>query len=164
LDKEALAKENAIKEKAFEADKLNRIAGVAINAASAIMGWWSSASVLGPFAGPAFAGFMTGLTLATAAIQATLIHGQMFVPSKATGGMASGVTRINEQGGEIITLPDNSQVIPADISRQIASNIKGQGTIINVSFEGAKISDEMDLEIITDRVINKLGREMRFAG
>ena len=74
------------------------------------------------------------------------------------------MTRVNEAGGEIIQLPDQSLVIPHDISRQIASSAGGQGTVINVSFAGAQISDSMDLKKITNHVTREIGKKMRLAG
>lgn len=162
LDKDALNKENALREKAFTADKINRLIDVGINAATSIMGWWAQAPKLGPIAGPIFAEIMTAATMAASVAQAVLISSQKFVPAMEAGGMAGGLTRVNERGGEIITLPDNSQVIPADISRQISASVSG--TVINVSFDGAKISDEMDLERVTNKIIRKLGKEMRLTG
>jgi len=150
---------NTLEEKIFDADKKNKIGNIWIDAASAIMGWWATAPQLGAIFGPIFATTMTGLTGATAIKQITAINKQKFVPAMAGGGMV----RVNEQGGEIITLPDKSQVIPNDISRQIARNINGTGTVIHVSFAGANIANDMDLDRITNKVIRKLGKEMRLA-
>ena len=163
IDQAARDKKNEIEEEAFTANKINKIAGIWIDAASAIVGWISAAPILGPVAGPIFAGIMSGLTLTAAGIQTGLIASQTFVPSKQEGGMASGLTRVHEAGGEIITLPDNSQVIPSDISRQIASASGNQGTTVNVSFAGAQISDAMDLKKVTRAVAKQLGRELRLA-
>jgi TP901 family phage tail tape measure protein len=164
IEAEALEKENEIREKMFKLDKVNKIASVWIDAASSIAGWWAIGPDLGPIAGPAFVATMTAATLAMAGVQTGLIAGQEFVPAREKGGMASGLTRINERGGEIVTLPDNSQVIPADVSSQIAENIgSGRNMIMNVSFAGAHISDNMDLNIIVEKVSRKLGQQMRLA-
>jgi len=153
---------DSIKEKQFKAEKRNRIGKVWMNAAESIMGWWTTAPELGPIAGPIFAGVMTGLTAGTAIAQTALIAKQNYVPGKESGGLASGLTRVNETGGEIIKLPDNSLVIPNDISRQIAST--SNSNVINVSFAGANINDSMDLERITDHVVKKIGKQMRLVG
>ncbi len=163
LDEKYKDKKNELAEKVFEADKKNKVLGVFSDAASAIMGWWVAASKLGPFAGPIFAGFMTGLTGVTAAVQASLIAKQKFVPAMVEGGTASGFTKINERGGEILNLPGGTIVIPNDISREIARAGGSSGPTINISFDGAKISNDMDLDYVTDVVIKKLGREMRLA-
>lgn len=152
-----------IKKKQFQAEKRNKIGETWMSAAKAIMGWWEVAPQLGPIAGPIFGGIMTGVTVGLALGQTALIAKQQYVPGKETGGIASGLTRINEAGGEIISLPDNSLVIPNDISRQIA-NAAGNSNVINVSFAGANINNSMDLDRITDQVVKKIGREMRLVG
>jgi hypothetical protein len=93
-----------------------------------------------------------------------VISQQKFVPGKAMGGMASGATRVNEEGGEIITLPDGSQVIPNDISKQIAASAGGGNSIvINNSFRGAIIKDDMSLKRVATAVSNELGRRLDVA-
>ncbi|MHA1302134.1 MAG: phage tail tape measure protein [Candidatus Heimdallarchaeaceae archaeon] len=162
LDKEYKDKKNALAKQVFEADKKNRIIGVISDAASAIMGWWKAATKLGPIAGPIFAGVMTGLTVTLSAAQIAMISRQKFVPAMQEGGTASGLTRINERGGEILNLPGGTIVIPADISREIA-RAGGSPQIINVSFEGANINSEMDLDYIVEQVSENLGKELRLA-
>lgn len=164
IENDAREKENEIAKKQFMANKVNRIADIWINAGSSIAGWWAAAPSLGPVAGPIFAGIMTAATLTMAGIQTALVAQQKFVPSMATGGLASGLTRINEVGGEIVNLPDNSLVIPHDISSQIADNVSDKNTIINVSFKGANINDNISLNKIVDKVAKKLGKELRLAG
>jgi TP901 family phage tail tape measure protein len=158
-------KENEKEKKIFEAQKANKIAMVWINAAIGIMGAWSqSIAQLGPIAGAIFAGVLTAAILGVAIAQTVLISQQKFIPAKAEGGMAGGLTRVNEEGGEIITLPDGSQVIPNDISQQIARNAGGGNNIVmNVSFRGANIADNMSLRKITDYVSAELGRRLEVA-
>jgi len=163
LDEEFKEKKNALGKKVFEAEKKNKILGVLSDAASAIMGWWAAASKLGPFFGPLFAGGMTALTTALSGIQMGLIAKQQFVPAMAEGGTTSGVTRVNERGGEILNLPGGTIVIPNDISREIARAGGSSGTNINISFSGANISNDIDLDRVTNIVIKKLGREMRLS-
>ncbi len=158
MEEKQKAKRNELAEKAFDAEKKTRIAGVWMDTAGAIAGWWRAASQLGPIAGPIFAGLMSASSTALAGVQTALIAKQKFVPAMVQGG----TVRINERGGEIVTLPDGSQVIPNDISRQIASN--AGGTTINVSFGGAHIANDMDLKHVTDVVIRRLGKQMRLAG
>lgn len=165
IEKDAKNKANIIAEKQFNADKLNKVGNVLMDASSSIAGWWSAAPMLGPIAGPAFATSMTAATGIMSGIQTAQILGQEFVPSMYGGGTtSSGLTRINERGGEIVTLPDNSQVIPNDISKRIADNVgDNQRPIINVSFKGAQIKDNMSLNKIVDTVIRKLGKELKLA-
>lgn len=153
---------NAIEEKQFKASKANRIASVWIDAASSIMGWWAAAPQLGIVAGPIVAGIMTGVTLGAATAQSVAIGAQNFIPAFAGGGTmrGNGLARVNEQGGEIQRLADGTTIIPHDISRDIAGSA---GQVINVSFEGANISDTMDLNRIVDKVSRRLGKELRAA-
>lgn len=159
----ANAKMNSIKEKQFKADKANKIAGVWQDAASSIAGWWRVAPQLGPIGGIVFGATMTAFTTGMAIAQTALIAKQKFIPARAQGGMSSGLTRVNEEGGEIINLPDNSLVIPNDISRQIAGASSKNQTVINVSFAGANISDDISLDKIVNKVVKQLGRELRIA-
>lgn len=155
---------NEVAEKQFKADKANKLAQVWMDTAQAIQSFWASSAPFGPIAGPAFASTMSALVTASAIAQSALIGKQEFVPSLQEGGRASGVTRINEAGGEIVTLPDGSQVIPYDISREIARAVgANRGNIFNVSFDGAKISNDMDLDRIVEVVSSRLGRKMRLA-
>ena len=162
LDQQALDETNKIAEKQFQNQQALQIASVWIDAARSIAGWWGTAPALGPIAGPIFAGVMTAATLGMAGAQTAFISQQQFIPARQFGGLASGLTRINESGSEIVMLPDGSQVIPNDISRQIAMNVPArEGNIIHVSFAGAKISNDMDLKRVTREVIKMLGKEMK---
>ncbi|KKN61504.1 hypothetical protein LCGC14_0521590, partial [marine sediment metagenome] len=163
LDKDMKDKKNKLGRDVFESDKQNKIFGVLSNAASSIMGWWAAAPSLGPIIGPIFASAMTVLTGVISAAQIAAISASKFVPAMEKGGTASGLTRIGERGGEILNLPDNTVVIPNDISREIARAGGSSSPVINVSFDGANISNEMDLDHVTDVVIKKLGKEMRLA-
>ncbi|MBA7534480.1 hypothetical protein ES705_26728 [subsurface metagenome] len=162
IEKNARDKKNEIGKNAFDAEKATKIAGVWIDAASAIMGFWAAMAGLGP-PGWIIAGIMSAAAVVTAGVQTALISEQQFVPSKEAGGMAGGATRVNEAGGEVIQLPDQSLVIPHDISRQIAASAGGPSTIIHVSFAGAQIADSMDLDRVTNHVIRKIGKQMRLA-
>lgn len=52
----------------------------------------------------------------------------------ATGGIANGLSQINERGGEIVKLPNGSMVMPAGQSRQIMANAGG-GKDVNLYLE-----------------------------
>lgn len=166
VNEEALADSNAIAEKEFKTKKKLDTAGAWMDAAGSIAGWWKQAPLLGPIAGPIWAGVMTGASTAMAITQTALINKQRFIPAREMGGMASGMTRINESGGEIVSLPDGSQVIPNDISRQIAadSGTSSRDQIFNISFSGARIDSKMDLRNTAMEVSKILGRELRKAG
>lgn len=162
LNKKNKEKLNALNKKAFEAEKANRVAGVAQSAARSIMGWWEVAPQLGPIAGPIFGTAMSALVGGFAIANASAILAENFVPALAKGGRGSGPTRVHEQGGEIINLPDGSLVIPNDISRMIAGNTSNQN-VMNVSFAGAQISDNVSLNRVVNQVSRKLGRQLRTA-
>lgn len=162
--KKQIDKENAMEKKIFEAEKANQIANVWISAALGIVAAWAqSIAQLGPIAGAIFAGILTAAILGVAIAQTVVISQQQYIPKKAKGGKASGLTEINEGGrGEIVNLPDNSLVIPSDISNQIAENVgANNGNMINVSFKGAVISDALSLKKVTDYVMQRLNLEMR---
>lgn len=169
LRKKQLDKENAQEKKIFESEKANKIAEVWIETALGIVAAWTGAfqslggiPIVGPALAIAMAAVMSGILLGTAIAETVVISQQQFIPKKARGGMASGLTEINEGGrGEIVNLPDNSLVIPNDISRQIASNVGGGGNVINVSFAGATISDNMSLSKVADYVIKRMGQQLR---
>ncbi len=163
LAAQALEKQNALKKRQFDAEKALNISSVWVNAAGSIMGWWNSAAALGPIAGPIFAGIMTGATLATAGVQTGLIASQQFVPAREMGGMASGMTRVNEAGGEIISLPDGSQVIPNDISQKIAGSVgQGGGNVININ--NPVIRNDQDIEKLARQISRILSKDTRRAG
>ena len=158
MEKRQLAKKNELEKKVFEGKKATDIANVWIDAAGSIAGWWAVAPQLGPIAGPIFAGVMTKLSLGMAAAQTAAINSRNFVPAFQMGGTTevAGPTRINEQGGEIVNLPDGTVIVPNDISRQIANDV-GQNREIpsmniilnNAMFKDKKMIEEMAKEIST---------------
>jgi TP901 family phage tail tape measure protein len=157
-------KENAKRKKAFEAQKGMEIANVWIQfAVGTIAAWAQSIAQLGPIAGSIMAAVLTAAMLGLAIGQTALISQQQFIPAREKGGAAGGLTRINESGGEIINLPDGSIVVPNDISRAIARNTNnfGGGMMVNVSFAGANISDDMSLRKISDFVIKDMAKKLR---
>jgi TP901 family phage tail tape measure protein len=153
---------DALKKKQFKADKATKIAGVWINTASAIIGFWEKAAQLGPIAGPIFGGVMTGVLTGFAIAQTAAIASEEFVPAFQRGGTARGLSRINEGGGEILNLPDGTVVLPHDISQQIAAGA-GSQTIFHISFAGANINSNMDLDRVVNEVSRKLGQRLRLA-
>lgn len=162
---DARKKENEQQKKAFEAEKANQIANVWIQAAIGIVGAWAqSIAQLGPIAGAIFAGVLTALMLGVAVAQTVTISQQQFVPTFATGGMTGGGPAIiNEKGGELVSLPDGSLVVPHDLSSQIAMAGAGgmKSITINNSFAGAMISNDMSLKKITNAVNRELGKTLR---
>lgn len=163
IEEEAAKKKNEIAEKQFESEKLSRIASVWMNAGQSIAGWWAVAPQLGFPAGPIFAGVMTGATMTMATVQTAMISDQEFVPSYASGGTHSGgLAQINEEGGEIVHLPDGTVIVPRDLSEQVA---EGSGNYsrqeINVSFAGATITKDVNLDVLADKVSRQIARRVR---
>lgn len=165
INQESLERENAIKKKQFEANKKLSIANVWIDSASAIMTYWAQSAKLGPVAGPIFAGIMTALTTGTAVAQTALISQQQFVPAFQSGGTmrGNGPARINEQGGEIVTLPDGTVVIPNDLSRVIMNNASRGDQSFKIVINNPMFSDERMIDSLTNKIVKKIGREMRIA-
>jgi len=156
-------KENAAKKKAFEAQKANQIANIWIQYAIGLVGLWAqSIAQLGPIAGSVLAGIMTGVLTGVAIAQTAIISQQNFIPERKIGGMASGVTRVNEAGGEIITLPDGSLVIPNDISQQIANNTGGGEKNITINVNNPKLNNKMDVKTMVDQIIIEMTRRKAF--
>jgi TP901 family phage tail tape measure protein len=163
LEAEKLQKKNDLAKKQFEAQKVNDISKAWIDAASATLGWWAAAPSLGPIAGPIFAGVMTAAMVGYAAAQTAIISQKQFVPEYAEGGTASGISRINEQGGEIVNLPDGTIVIPSDISQMITDSVGSGGSQINLSFDGARIDQGVDIELMAKKISRILWKELRLA-
>jgi hypothetical protein len=162
--KKSQEKRNKKEQEIFNANKANQIANIWIQYAIGVVGAWvQSIAQLGPIVGSIFAGALTAVLTGIAVAQTLFVSQQQFVPSRQLGGATGGPTRINEAGGEIVNLPDGSVVVPNDISRQIAMNAGSMmgGTIINVSFAGAKISDDMSLRKISDFVIRDMAKQLR---
>lgn len=67
-------------------------------------------------------------TWAKAAKQAWHLDGN----ANGTGYFKGGLTRINENGGEIVDLPRGSRIIPADKSRQMARSEKNINVYVNI--------------------------------
>ena len=155
-------KRNALAEKQFESDKAFKRTDIIMNAASAIAGWWSSFSSLG-IPGIALAAAMTTATTAMAAAQIDLVNKQKFVPSYAQGGThTGGLAQVNEEGGEIFNLPDGTVIVPNDISRLIAEDAGRKEELnINVSFAGANISKDVNLDLLAEKVSKQIARKVR---
>lgn len=163
IESEGKDKRNKLGLEAFKANKKNKIAQVWMDAASAISGWFASAPALGPVAGPVFAGAMSTASTGMALVQSGLIDQQKFVPERRFGGMASGPTRVNEAGGEIVNLPDGSLVIPNDISSQIAKDSGGQNIVNYFNFNNPIMNSKRDMDYMVREVSRSLGKQLRSA-
>jgi tape measure domain-containing protein len=87
------------------------------------------------------------------------------IPGFATGvtDWRGGLARVNEQGGEIINLPGGSNVIPHDISMQIANAIgqgSGRGISLTIINQGTLVGSNGMSEFadtISQKISGKLG-------
>ena len=87
-----------------------------------------------------------------------------------TDNWRGGLTRINEEGGEIINLPRGSQVIPHDVSMEMARSGGAGGLVFapvtNIDATGSTM-DEAQFEAVLDRrdkaLLEKLPALIRYA-
>jgi hypothetical protein len=77
------------------------------------------------------------------------------------GTHSGGPARINENGGEIVNLPDGTVIVPNDISKMIAQN--SGGGEVNISLAGANFTDSLNSDRIVERLKRELGQQMRRA-
>lgn len=66
-----------------------------------------------------------------------------------------GLTRVNERGGEIMNLPNGTQIIPHDISARIAG---GPRVTVNVTVAGNVIGNEQYADEMGEHIADKLLR------
>ena len=66
-----------------------------------------------------------------------------------------GLTRVNERGGEIMNLPNGTQIIPHDISARMAG---GPRVTVNVTVAGNVIGNEQYADELGERIADKLLR------
>lgn len=78
-------------------------------------------------------------------------------PQHATGTnyFAGGLTSVNEHGGEIMNLPNGTQIIPHDISEKMASN-NGTSITCNVNISGNVISNTEFIDEIGNAISNRV--------
>lgn len=66
-----------------------------------------------------------------------------------------GLTRVNERGGEIMNLPNGTQIIPHDISARMAG---GPRVTVNVTVAGNVIGNEQYADELGERIADKVIR------
>lgn len=116
-------------------DALDNFLNSLIEAAAqaALLGQGPLAGILGT--APAKSGTTGGIL---GSVLGALIHGFADGTPSAPGGLA----RINERGGEIVNLPSGAQVIPHDISQQLAGS-RQSATHVTV---GVSVDDQGNLQ------------------
>jgi hypothetical protein len=88
------------------------------------------------------------------------------IPNFASGidNFAGGFARINEQGGEIVNLPNGSSVIPADKSAQLMKGQSGGGSVnVNINV-GAFMGSDADARKFAETVQRYTNRYNRMLG
>ena len=81
--------------------------------------------------------------------------------AKGTNFFEGGITRINEEGGEILNLPRGTQIIPHDVSMAMASNGNNGALITGNTFV---IREEADIDKIAERLFRKQQGQQRSLG
>jgi hypothetical protein len=161
LEKKQLEEENAIKKKQFETNKALSIVNVWLNLASAIMGYVASFASLG-IPGIVLMAVMSALATGVAVAQTVVISQQQFVPARAEGGdvQAGQPYKVGERGQEIFIPGVSGAILDSAMTRNImAQNTTNQKTYA-ISITGNNISNQMDLDKITQHVIDEIGRQV----
>lgn len=82
------------------------------------------------------------------------------IPKFATGTQyfRGGVAEINEHGGEIVNLPNGSQVIPADKSKQMLS--RNGDVNVNVTIQGNVVGNDSFADEVGETIVKKIKDEL----
>lgn len=72
-----------------------------------------------------------------------------------TNYFSGGSTAINENGGEIVNLPNGTQIIPHDISKKMVSG-NNQGVTVNVNISGNVIDNNDFINQIGETISNRV--------
>jgi TP901 family phage tail tape measure protein len=105
-------------------------------------------------------GLIHGINNITGAVG---IPGIPDIPHLAAGGPAGGLAQINEQGSELVRLPNGSTVIPhANSEQMLANSASSQPMILEIHSSGSAV-DDMLLEILRKAVRVKGGGNVQLA-
>ena len=83
------------------------------------------------------------------------IGGKLTGNALGTSYWRGGLTRVNERGGEIMNLPNGTQIIPHDISARMAG---GPRVSVHVTVAGNVIGNEQYADELGERIADKLLR------
>lgn len=72
-----------------------------------------------------------------------------------TNYFEGGLTHVNENGGEIMNLPNGTQIIPHDISQKMASS-GGTSVNVNVNISGNMIANDDYVNYIGEQIANRV--------
>jgi hypothetical protein len=161
LEKKQLEEENAVKKKQFETNKALAIVNIWLNLASAIMGYVASFAPMG-IPGVVLMAVMSALATGIAIAQTVVVSQQQFVPARAEGGdvQANKPVLVGERGREIFVPGMSGSIIDAAMSREVLKESTSNSKNYAVDIHDNNISDQMDLNKITQHVIDELGRQV----
>lgn len=74
-----------------------------------------------------------------------------------TNYFEGGLTHVNENGGEIMNLPNGTQIIPHDISQKLAMGSGGNNITVNVTVAGNMISNDDYVNYMGQQIANRVG-------
>lgn len=167
-ENEADRKRHEAEESAFYATMASQIAQVWINAAAGTAAAWASCMPLGPIAGPIAASILTTALMSVAGVQTGTIASQsppaaptpralpkepayLPVPGFATGVTAysGGMALVGEEGPELVTLPQGSNVITNENTNDILQTLEDvlSGTGGDITVNVTCVIDGMEIPI-----------------
>lgn len=73
-----------------------------------------------------------------------------------TNYFQGGLTHVNENGGEIMSLPNGTQIIPHDISTKIANNSGSNNVTVNVNVAGNVIGNQDFIDQVGDAISGRV--------
>ena len=130
-----------------------------------VTGWWNSLIAL--FEKPI--SFVVNLFKKDQSEEATVESEEVGQNAKGTKNWRGGLTWVNEEGGELMNLPNGTQIIPHDLSevmvKEHARNV-GNGMTVNIPklADTIVVREDADIDRIGEALANKLNiARMRFA-
>ena len=107
-------------------------------------------------------GFINGIISGINKVSSIEIAGKSFgftipeIPKFATGTQyfTGGLAQINEHGGELVNLPNGSQVIPADKTDKILSG--GKNPVVNITIQGNVIGNQQFINEMGEMITSRL--------
>ena len=129
-----------------------------------VKGWWNG--LLDLFNKPI--NFVVNLFKKDQSEEATVESEEVGENAKGTNNWRGGLTWVNEEGGELINLPNGTQIIPHDLSeimvKEHARNGNGMSINIPKLADTIVVREDADIDRIGEALANKLNiARMRFA-
>lgn len=121
-----------------------------------ITGWWNG--LIGLFTQPI--DFVVNLFKKDQSDSATLESAEVGHNAKGTNNWRGGLTWVNEDGGELMNLPNGTQIIPHDLSetmvKEQAQAKEGSSVIIPKLADQIVVREEADIDKIGQAIANKV--------